>query len=317
MKVGISGRENNYVRCMQRDNCSHDRRGPLVISMSAKRLSCFAVAVALASPWMVREAPAAEAAVAVPAKNVSLKEREANKRVVAEFFRPGITAQERYALLDDGYIQHNPMAKKMADRDHLSYKDSFLKMLQSMGGSFPKPPSEIDGVKVPEGNMLYMELAEGDLVFVMRQEYRRDPTEKTVVFYPSYGWDVFRVRNGKLYEHWDGATIMAGRPGAASDPASDDPMEAFYENTMISVHPDGGVYRAQFNRDGTYVVWHEGKIDISGSYKVSDGKLCMVMNPSKPPACHPFASGHKVGDSWSENTQQGLDKLSLEAGRNH
>jgi predicted SnoaL-like aldol condensation-catalyzing enzyme len=158
-----------------------------------------------------------EASQAVPAKNVSAAQREANKKVVREFFRPGITAQERYALLDDGYIQHNPMAKQYADTNHLSYKEGFLKLFTSR--PFPTPPTEINGVKVPAGNDLYMVLAEGDLVFVMRQTYRQDPTNKSAVtFYPAYDWDVFRVRNGKLYEHWDGATIraMGPPPGAAA-----------------------------------------------------------------------------------------------------
>jgi predicted SnoaL-like aldol condensation-catalyzing enzyme len=163
-----------------------------------------------------------EASQAVPAKGVSVAQMEKNKAVVREFWRPGITAQERYNLLDDEYIQHNPSAKKMADMNHLSAKEGFLKMLNSLGGNFPSPPSVIEGVSAPKGNMLYMVLAEGDLVFVMRQEYRRDPTAPGVAFYPAYNWDVFRVKHEKLYEHWDGATINPPGtvPGGAGGPSS-------------------------------------------------------------------------------------------------
>jgi len=178
----------------------------------AAGIACFTLATGCSIA-----AAADEASVAVAAKGVSAAQMEKNKAVVRAFFKPDVTGKERYDLLDDGYIQHNPSAKKMADDMHLSYKEGFRQMLDRMGGNFPTPPTEIEGVKVPAGNMLYMVLAEGDLVFVMSQQYRRDPTVTAVTFYPAYTWDVFRVRNGKLYEHWDGATINArpvgGGPG--------------------------------------------------------------------------------------------------------
>jgi len=175
-------------------------------------LAAAAACVALCMVCVV--ASADEASLAVPAKGVSAAQMDKNKEVVRAFFKPGVTGKERYDLLDDGYIQHNPGAKKMADDMHLSYKEGFRQMLDRMGGNFPTPPTQMDGASVPPGNMTYMVLAEGDLVFVMSQQYRRDPTIATsVVFYPAYTWDVFRVRNGKLYEHWDGATINSRPPG--------------------------------------------------------------------------------------------------------
>jgi predicted SnoaL-like aldol condensation-catalyzing enzyme len=174
-------------------------------------------------------ATADEASQALPAKGVSAAQMEKNKEVVRAFFKPGVTGKERYDLLDEGYIQHNPGAKKMADDMHVSYKEGFRQMLDRMGGNFPTPPTQVDGVNVPPGNMTYMVLAEGDLVFVMSQQYRRDPTiTSSVVFYPAYTWDVFRVRNGKLYEHWDGATIRppGGGPGGPPGPPGDAPPGA-------------------------------------------------------------------------------------------
>jgi len=180
----------------------------LVKSILAAASACLALSMTCAI------ATADEASQAVPAKGVSSAQMEKNKEVVRASFRPGVTGKERYELLDDGYIQHNPGAKKMADDMHVSYKEGFRQMLDRMGGNFPTPPTQVDGVNVPPGNMTYMVLAEGDLVFVMSQQYRRDPTIATsVVFYPAYTWDVFRVRNGKLYEHWDGATINTRPPG--------------------------------------------------------------------------------------------------------
>ena len=180
----------------------------MVKSILAAASACLALSMTCAI------ATADEASQAIPAKGVSSAQMEKNKEVVRASFRPGVTGKERYELLDDGYIQHNPGANKMADDMHVSYKEGFRQMLDRMGGNFPTPPTQIDGAAVPPGNMTYMVLAEGDLVFVMSQQYRRDPTIATsVVFYLAYTWDVFRVRNGKLYDHWDGATINTRPPG--------------------------------------------------------------------------------------------------------
>lgn len=52
-----------------------------------------------------------------------------------------------------------------------------------------------------------MVLAEGDAVFVMHQQFTQDPTEAAGTFYESFSWDVFTIKDGKLYEHWDGQLI--------------------------------------------------------------------------------------------------------------
>jgi predicted SnoaL-like aldol condensation-catalyzing enzyme len=141
------------------------------------------------------------------------KQLEANKKVASEFFRDGITPEERYALLDDGYIQHNPVFKKFADDNKLSYKEGFLKELNAFraAGGFPGAPPTT-GPQPPKGNNLFMVLAEKDLVFIMRQQFRQDPTAAPGTFYESFVWDVFRVKNGKLAEHWDGAQLMPPAP---------------------------------------------------------------------------------------------------------
>ena len=46
-----------------------------------------------------------------PALAQSAEQLEENRRVAMEFFRSGITAQERYDLVHPDYIQHNPLFK--------------------------------------------------------------------------------------------------------------------------------------------------------------------------------------------------------------
>jgi predicted SnoaL-like aldol condensation-catalyzing enzyme len=133
-------------------------------------------------------------------------ELEENKRIASEFFRPGITPEERYALLHDDYIQHNPVFKKFADENELTYKEGFRRMMAQFAAGGP-PAGNADAPQPPPGDPLYMVLAEKDLVFIMRQQFRQDPTESPGTFYEAFAWDVFRIKDGKLYEHWDGATI--------------------------------------------------------------------------------------------------------------
>lgn len=134
-------------------------------------------------------------------------ELEENKRIAMEFFRPGITVEERADLLHDDYQQHNPAFKKYADERGLSYKEGFMQMMGQImaggrgggrGGQGPQPP---------QGDNTYMVLAEGDTVFIMRQQFAQDPTEPPGTFYERFAWDVFTIRDGKLYEHWDGGVI--------------------------------------------------------------------------------------------------------------
>jgi predicted SnoaL-like aldol condensation-catalyzing enzyme len=60
-------------------------------------------------------------------------------------------------------------------------------------------------------------MAECDLVTIVHKNYRQDPTAPAGTFYEVFTFDTFRVRNGKLVEHWDGAVINP--PAATGAPA--------------------------------------------------------------------------------------------------
>ena len=53
------------------------------------------------------------------------------------------------------------------------------------------------------------------MVTVVHKNYVQDPTEAAGVYYARYSFDTFRVRDGKLVEHWDGARINAPAAPAA------------------------------------------------------------------------------------------------------
>ena len=92
--------------------------------------SILTASICLALSMTCAIATADELSQAVPAKGVSSAQMEKNKEVVRAFFKPGVTGKDRYDFLDDGYIQHNPGAKEMADDMHVSYKEGFCQMLE-------------------------------------------------------------------------------------------------------------------------------------------------------------------------------------------
>jgi hypothetical protein len=90
---------------------------------------------------------------------------------------------------------------------------------------------------------------------------------------------------------------------AAAPAAGDDPMAAFYGNTLTISVPDGYYFaRRYIDPDGT---WREPSGDgwIRGAWaRTPDGKICnwqtepAVQNPTR--YCYPPVS-HRVGEEWT------------------
>jgi len=116
----------------------------------------------------------------------------ANKRLVYDFWREvfeggHMERVDRY--LTESYIQHNPMVP--------TGRAGFVAVFSQIA----KPKPIEDRVKAP----LVAITAEGDLVilsFVSERPDPKDPTQK----YTTTWFDMFRIENGKIAEHWDPAT---------------------------------------------------------------------------------------------------------------
>jgi predicted SnoaL-like aldol condensation-catalyzing enzyme len=54
-----------------------------------------------------------------------------------------------------------------------------------------------------------------DIVTVIHKGYRQDPTEPGK-FYEAFTFDAYRVRNGKVVEHWDDTAINGPAPAGGS-----------------------------------------------------------------------------------------------------
>ena len=144
-----------------------------------------------------------------PGCAVTPAQLEANKKVALEFFRT--TGADRVALADTGYKQHNPVFKKRAEENKVSdyeeFKAAFLSQGAGRGGPGPGPAGS---AMPPRGNPLEIVTAECDIVTVVHKMYRPDPTAEGK-FYEFFTFDTFRVKDGKLTEHWDGSMIPPAR----------------------------------------------------------------------------------------------------------
>jgi predicted SnoaL-like aldol condensation-catalyzing enzyme len=182
------------------------------MNLQKTSLTGLALAVLAAAPAMAQQpAMPANPTMACTATPAQLA---ANKKVVMSFFDPTV---DRVALADPSYKQHNPAFKKRAEDNHVTdyeeYKAAFGAGRQGGGrgrgaGNGPAPP---------QGNQLEVVTAECDIVTVIHKNYRQDPTADPGKFYEVFTFDSFRVKDGKLVEHWDGAVINppapAGGPG--------------------------------------------------------------------------------------------------------
>ncbi|MCA0302707.1 MAG: nuclear transport factor 2 family protein [Proteobacteria bacterium] len=115
----------------------------------------------------------------------------ANKRLVYDFWREVFEAAqmdkvEKYMAAD--YIQHNPMVPT----GRQAFVDFFSKI---------RKPSPVEAkIKAP----LVAIMADGDLVMLaFAREYPdpKDPSAK----YTTTWFDMFRIKDGKIVEHWDPA----------------------------------------------------------------------------------------------------------------
>jgi len=161
-------------------------------------------------------APAPVVDQAAEAAKARLAQQDANVKVAEAFFKPGISMDDRLNLMSPDYVQHNPAFVRFGEINNVQGKDAFKLFVDTLtklhGGGNPfGPPPGAKGPKPPQGDMFYKVTADGDLVTILHKRYRPDPQNKGK-FYEAYGFDTFRIQDGKLAEHWDDATIPEPLP---------------------------------------------------------------------------------------------------------
>ncbi|HSC64694.1 MAG TPA: nuclear transport factor 2 family protein [Caldimonas sp.] len=153
-------------------------------------LCCLAGALFAVSP--ARAQVAVQAAADQPALLASADPRiAANKRLVFDFWREvfeGAHMELASKYMTESYIQHNPNVPS----GRAAFVDFFSKM---------RKPTPIEPhIKAP----LVAIVAEGDLVVLSFAREGVDPKDATRKFSTTW-FDMFRIENGKIAEHWDPA----------------------------------------------------------------------------------------------------------------
>jgi len=118
---------------------------------------------------------------------------ERNKALVLEFWRVVFEAQNAAAAnnyLAEDYIQHNPNVKS-GRAGFVNFFSGIWKQPKPVEATLRNPPALV--------------VAEGDLVTLVWKRQLPEPAD-TTKRYEAFWFDVMRVKDGKLVEHWDNAT---------------------------------------------------------------------------------------------------------------
>ncbi len=147
------------------------------------------------------------------------EQMEATKKAALDF--AFLTGEAKVALADPSYIQHQPVQHKRAQAEGISdyeiFKRTFLGQAAAPAGAntgagagarpaVPQPPA---------GNRAEIVLVQCDIVAVIHKVNLQDPTAAPGTFYEAFTFDAYRVKNGKVTEHWDANTIPAPAAGRA------------------------------------------------------------------------------------------------------
>ena len=130
---------------------------------------------------------------------------EANKKLAQRFFDMGMRDPSKLAeIIHPDYIQHNPMFQRYNEEHGTKGLDGMMKFIQSMMAGRGAGPGPGPGgpPPAPPGPRIYM--ADNDLVTVLSSRTRKDKDGKD---YEAWSFDTWRVKDGKLHEHWDGNTL--------------------------------------------------------------------------------------------------------------
>jgi predicted SnoaL-like aldol condensation-catalyzing enzyme len=157
-------------------------------------------------------------AIASPATAHDTRAEAANKKLVLDFYKALNTADaagttkeqikgiaEKY--LSPEYVQHAEAFANLPGPG--SARDKLIRMFQNM-----------PAMKLPPSKTLAV-MAENDMVMMLTAREMPDPA--TGQAKPAYIFNMFRVKNGQLTEHWDIMPTPAGPPPGMMPPGSATP----------------------------------------------------------------------------------------------
>ena len=127
---------------------------------------------------------------------------EANKNLVRELYKNFPANPEAAAqVLADYYVEHAPRFVEYNQVNHMNGKPGFIQATKSILGGIGRAGER----GAPQARVPELTLAEGALVtFIWKRSVpeSKDPSKN----YEAFTFDTYRVKNGKLAEHWDAGT---------------------------------------------------------------------------------------------------------------
>jgi predicted SnoaL-like aldol condensation-catalyzing enzyme len=156
------------------------------------------------------------AASAVAQSNAMTAQEQANLKLVLDWWRECIEGRHLDLTSNyqsDDYIQHNINVP--------TGREGFVKFFSRMGPPVNPIPARLSSEPV-------VRFAKGDFVLLVWEREAKDPADETKTYkYNTY--DLLRLENGKVQEHWDYALKQPGAPrGAAPDGTNYDALEFDY-----------------------------------------------------------------------------------------
>ena len=157
-------------------------------------------------PNAARVAPPVAPKVPSPGCSATPAQLEANKKLAAGFWRDGITPPERIGLVDSAYVQHNPLIRRFAVQYRVPDFQALTFFATRGGIQQPRPPIKTASGQTLTPTRVERSIAACDVVMQIHKFYNQSPAGSGN-WVEQLGWDLFRVRNGKLVEHWDGSPL--------------------------------------------------------------------------------------------------------------
>jgi predicted SnoaL-like aldol condensation-catalyzing enzyme len=128
----------------------------------------------------------------------------ANKKVLFDFFRLGSNYDARTQMLAGDYQQHNPRFLKMDETTGLQGKAAWAAAIRAAQNHARLTDPDFNLRSTPVAVV-----AEGEYVVAIYKTTLPDPDDPTKT-YEAFNFEMVRVKDGKLAEHWDAVKLTKG-----------------------------------------------------------------------------------------------------------
>jgi predicted SnoaL-like aldol condensation-catalyzing enzyme len=141
-----------------------------------------------------------------------------HNRELAKLFREDGDPDAAYQQMTPTYIQHNPMAFRIGEVNGVHGRDEFKLMTDMKKKGMAGPPPLLPGQ--PPEDTYHFVMANCNYVLLLKRTFPPDP-QNPGKYYEAFSFDLWRVENGKLAEHWDDARIPQHVPEVIQKPVKD------------------------------------------------------------------------------------------------